>query len=144
MTRTCAVQGVLRAFVLSLLPVLTAGTAAAQGAVPSEAQRTVAWYAAHPAERAKVRAACLNDPGHYRNDADCINAQRGDLAAAATTARQHAGDASSPSSPQYWTKRPNERRFKLAYCGRMTAQQQVAADCGAAQQSLLMQQGRAR
>lgn len=137
---TCTVQGLRVALLLSLLPIL-AGPAEAQSPIPPEGQRTVAWYAAHPSERARVRSACLNDPGHYRNNPDCINAQRGDLAAAAAAARRQVGDTSSPSSPAYWTKRPNERRFKLAYCSRMNAQQQAAADCGAAQQSLLMQQG---
>jgi hypothetical protein len=140
MTLTRTVQALALASSLSLMPLL-AESALAQSMIPPEGQRTVEWYAAHPAERAKVRSACLNDPGHYRNNPDCINAQRGDLSAAAATARQHAGDLSSPSSPEYWTKRPNERRFKLAYCGRMNAQQQAAADCGAARQSLLMQQG---
>ena len=121
---------------LSLVPVV----ARAQG-YPAEGQRTVEWYAAHPAERDRVRRVCLNDPGHLERTPDCINAARGDLAA--TAARQPRGGGGgggflAPLPPSYWAARPNERALKLAYCRRMTPADQAAAGCGAVFQSLSM------
>lgn len=110
--------------------------------LPPENQRTVEWYATHPAERAQVRRICLNDPGHLAMSPDCINAKRGDLEAATNSSRLGSGgiDMSDPDTPQYWTRRPGNRAVKLAYCNRMTADAAIRAKCGPAQQSFLMEQ----
>ena len=133
MTRPCTVQAALAALtLLSLMPM----AARAQG-YPAEGQRTVEWYAAHPAERDRVRRTCLNDPGHLERTPDCINASRGDLAAAAAPApRNSGGGFLAPLPPSYWAARPNERAMKLAYCRRMAPAAQAAAGCGAVFQSL--------
>ena len=134
----CTVQIHAAALALSLLPL--AGPAWAQ--VTPESQRTVDWYAAHPAERAQVRRACLNDPGHLAHSPDCINAKRGDLAAAAGSTREGDSDIdmSDPDTPEYWTRRPADRAFKLVYCDRMTPEHQAAAKCDIPRKSLLAEQ----
>lgn len=118
--------------------VLLAYPAAAQP-LPPEGQRTVQWYAAHDAERTRVRHICLNDPGHLENSPDCINAKRGDLQAAI----RHAGQGVPGGrwdTPEYWTNRPAERRAKLWMCGNMTPAAQAADHCDLAQRSLAAEQ----
>ena len=112
--------------------------------LPPENQRTVEWYATHPAERAQVRRICLNDPGHLATSPDCINAKRGDLEAAVGSARRSDTgiDMSDPDTPEYWTRRPGDRTLKLAYCRRLTPAEAARATCRPAQQSLLMEQQR--
>ena len=127
------------AFAFLLLPVAFAAPAWAQGA-PPEGQRTVEFYVQNPALRSQVNRACLNDPGHLRNNADCWNAHRADLEATARETHQMAGDTSNPDTPAYWTKRPGERQFKLNLCQHMPMDHQIKAGCGPAQQSLLMEQ----
>ena len=139
--RICTVQ------ILGLgiaLPPVPPGQAAAQP-LPPENQRTVEWYASHPSERAQVRRICLNDPGHLAMSPDCINAKRGDLSAAAGkvggSSRSNSDvDVSDPETPEYWTRRPGDRAFKLAYCARMTPEAAARATCGPAQQSLHLEQ----
>lgn len=139
-TRICTVQIGAAALALFLLPF--AAPVRAQP-LPPENQRTVEWYATHPRERAQVRRICLNDPGHLATSPDCINAKRGDLEAATNSSRLGSGgiDMSDPDTPQYWTRRPGNRAVKLAYCNRMTPEAATRANCGPAQQSLLMEQG---
>ena len=137
----CTVQIVAVAFVL-LLPL---GRLAKAQPLPPENQRTVDWYASHPSERAQVRRLCLNDPGHLAASPDCINANRGELAAATGVGRSSRGntpdvDVSDPDTPEYWSRRPGDRTLKLAYCSRMTPDAAARASCGPAQQSLLMEQ----
>ena len=137
--RICTVQIFAAGFALSLLSVV--GPARAQP-LPPEYQRTVEWYASHPSERTQVRRICLNDPGHLAQSPDCINAKKGDLIAAAGPSRRGSAgvDMSDPDSPEYWSKRPNDRTLKLGYCRRMSPQQQQSAGCAPAQQSFLMEQ----
>lgn len=141
MTRTSRSLPTVGRFVLalSLLSGAFAAPAWAQGA-PPEGQRTVEFYVQHPALRSQVNRACLNDPGHLRNSADCWNAHRADLEFTARETHQMAGDASNPDTPAYWTKRPNERRFKINLCQHMPIEHQIKAGCGPAQQSMLMEQ----
>ncbi len=142
--RICTVQILAAGSVLSLLPIV--GAARAQP-LPPEYLRTVEWYASHPSERTQVRRICLNDPGHLAQSPDCINAKKGDLIAATGQSRRGSAgvDMSDPDTPEYWSKRPNDRTMKLAYCGRMNPQQQQSAGCGPARQSFLMdQQGSGR
>lgn len=141
--KTCTVQVGIVAVALLLS---TAVPAKAQ-LLPPEDQRTVEWYRTHPAERAQVRRLCLNDPGHLAMSPDCINAKRGDLAAVAGPTRRDATgrnttgiDMSDPDTPEYWTRRPDDRTFKLGYCKRMTPENQARAKCHIPQQSLLMEQ----
>lgn len=140
-TKICTVQIGTAAIALFLLS--TSAPAKAQP-LPPENQRTVEWYRAHPTEREQVRRLCLNDPGHLARSPDCINAQRGDLAAAISPSRRDGTgiDMSDPDTPEYWTRRPTNRTVKLAYCSRLTAADAARATCRPAQQSLLMEQQR--
>lgn len=124
-----------RASVL-LLPMILALPAWAQS-VPPEAQRTVEFYVQHPSLRSRVNSACLNDPGHLRNAADCWNAHNADLQATARETHKMAGDSSDPRTPAYWDKRPNERKFKLSYCQHMTPETAARALCLPAEQSFV-------
>lgn len=128
MRHSCTVQ----VLALALLPF--ALPARAQP-VPSEAQRTVEFYVQHPALRSRVNSACLNDPGHLRNAADCWNAHRADLVASARQTHELAGDSSDPRTSAYWSKRPNERQFKLGFCRRMTPETAAQSGCLPVEQS---------
>lgn len=141
MPRICTVQIGALAITLFLLPPATSARAQP---LPPENQRTVEWYAAHPAERAQVRRICLNDPGHLAMSPDCINAKRGDLEAATRSSPLGSGgiDMTDPDTPEYWTRRPGNRSVKLSYCSNLTSEQFARAHCGPAQQSLLMEQQR--
>ncbi len=127
---------------VSLLPLGLAGAAHAQAAYPPEGQRTVEFYVQHPDVRNNVNRACLNDPGHYRNNPDCWNAEQANTEAAARQTHKMAGDTSSPDSVTYWDKRPNERQFKVSICKNMPPAHQMKAGCGPAQQSMAMEQQR--
>ena len=135
----CTVQIGTAAVALFLMSIATPAKAQL---LPPENQRTVEWYRTHPTERAQVRRLCLNDPGRLAMSPDCINAKRGDLAAAVRSPRQGltGSDMSSPESPQYWTSRPSDRATTLAYCGRLTGEAAVRFYCGPARQSLQMEQ----
>jgi hypothetical protein len=103
------------------------------GTIPSEELRTASWYAANPQIRARILAACSNDPGHSWNHPDCINAHQGSVMAAAAEAQRNTGIIGPPaSSPEYWRRRPEARAERLAYCGRMKPQDQAAYFCDAA------------
>ena len=141
MARSCTVQAVLTALALSLLPGVHPARAQTYTA---EAQRTVEWYATHPAERERVRRTCLNDPGHLERTPDCINAKQGDLEAATSGASKSpraAGGFLAPLPPSYWASHPNERSLKLAYCKRMPPAEQTAAGCDPVFESLGTGQG---
>ncbi len=118
-----------------LLPLFLALPAWAQP-LPPEAQRTVEFYVQHPALRSRVNSACLNDPGHLRNAADCWNARSANLQATARETHQMAGDTSNPDTQAYWDRRPNERQFKVHLCSMMPIEHQIKAGCGPAQQSM--------
>ncbi len=77
--RLCTVQSLACALSVSLLPLGLSAPAHAQGAYPPEGQRTVEFYVQHPDVRHNVNRACLNDPGHYRNNADCFNADQANI-----------------------------------------------------------------
>ncbi len=40
--------------------------------------RTITWYMAHNDERKTMIAHCDDDPGHLKDDPDCINAKKAD------------------------------------------------------------------
>ena len=125
---------------VSLLPFGLAGAAHAQAAYPPEGQRTVEFYVQHPDVRNNVNRACLNDPGHYRNNPDCWNAEQANTEAAARQTHRMAGDTSDPRTPAYWDKRPNERQFTLNLCSHMTPQHvRESPSCGPAAQSFMEQ-----
>ena len=136
------VRGSALALSVSLLSFGLAASGYAQGASPTEAQRNVEYYVQHPDLRNRVNRACLNDPGHYRNSPDCWNAGQANTEAAARQTHQMAGDTSDARTPAYWDKRPNERKFKITYCNRMTPQSAALAGCIPAQQSWLSEQSR--
>ena len=134
------VRSLTLALSVSLLPLGLAGAALAQGAYPPEGQRTVEFYVQHPDVRNNVNRACLNDPGHYRNNPDCWNAEQANTEAAARQTHQMAGDTSDPRTPAYWDKRPNERQFTLNMCSHMTPQHvRESPSCGPAAQSFMEQ-----
>jgi hypothetical protein len=57
---------------VALLGVLAAAILVA--ACSQKEPKTVAYYTANPAERDKVVAQCKNNPGKFKDDPDCINA----------------------------------------------------------------------
>jgi len=126
---------------VSLLPFGLAGSAHAQGAYPPEGQRTVEFYVQHPDVRNNVNRACLNDPGHYRNNPDCWNASQANTEATARETHKMAGDTSDARTPAYWDKRPNERKFEINLCSHMTPEHvRASSTCGPAAQSLMAEQ----
>jgi hypothetical protein len=53
---------------LAVLGILIAGA-------PAHAEtKTVSWFLAHPAERARVHRLCMNNPGEAQRVPDCLNA----------------------------------------------------------------------
>ena len=137
MIRTTRYVGTVRRLALSLLPLAVTLPASAQS-TPPEGQRTVEFYVQHPDIRARVDRACLNDPGHLRNNPDCWNAHRANLEDAARKAHAADGNASDPRAPAYWTARPNERKFTLAMCSHMTPEHMRAdSACAPAAASFL-------
>jgi len=96
------------------------------------AERTVTWYADHPDVMARVLGLCRNDPGHGRDNPDCINADQAQILVAEREARAHIGDLTPPSSPRYWAARPQERAEKLADCARMRPEDRARSFCAAA------------
>lgn len=132
------VRSLTLALSVSLLPCGLASAAHAQGAYPSEGQRNVEYYVQHPDVRNNVNRACLNDPGHYRNNPDCWNAEQANTEAAARQTHKMVGDTSDPRTPLYWDKRPNERQFKINLCRQMTPEHvRASSTCGPAAQSLI-------
>lgn len=130
--------------VLALVVLSLMGTCSARGQnLPPAAQRTASWYANNPTVLDLVTALCRDNPGRLRHDPDCINAAQGRLIVAQRDAeraqRSHIGpgprrlgDLTPPSSPRYWRDRPEELREKLAYCDRMTAEEQSRFFCAPA------------
>lgn len=100
--------------------------------LPPAGDRTVTWYAANPWALEAVTRACRDDPGRLRATRDCINADQARIVVAEREARANRHDTSPPTSPSYWARRPLEREQQLAYCGRMTAEQQARFFCDAA------------
>lgn len=49
------------------------------GCTPDKEPKSVQYYAEHPEERKTVVAQCKNNPGKYRDDPDCINAETADI-----------------------------------------------------------------
>lgn len=128
--------------------------------LPPREQRTVSWYVANPWALEAVTRACRDDPGRLRGTPDCVNADQARIVvaerearartgmrpdapageandaersrAAAAEARRNAGDLTPPTSQRYWEARPIERAQQLAYCGRMTPEQQARFFCAPA------------
>ena len=49
------------------------------GCTPANDPKSVKYYAEHREERKTVVAECKNNPGKYRDDPDCINAEAADI-----------------------------------------------------------------
>lgn len=49
------------------------------GCAPAKEPKSVQYYLEHPEERKTLVAQCKNDPGKYRDDPDCINAETADF-----------------------------------------------------------------
>lgn len=100
-------------------------------AVPREA-RTAQWYARHHEERFAVVDWCNDRPGPARRSDECAAAWQGNILAAEEEARRNLGDTSLPTQPEYWRRRPVERREVLARCKGMTPEEQARWWCAAA------------
>ncbi|TCZ54617.1 EexN family lipoprotein [Roseicella aquatilis] len=128
--------------------------------LPPQERRTVSWYVANPWALEAVTRACRDDPGRLRGSPDCVNADQARIVvaereararaglrpeppagatpdaerarAAEAEARRNLGDLTPPTSPRYWAARPVERARQLAYCGRMSGEQQARFYCDAA------------
>ena len=57
-----------------LATLVTLSAAALLAACSQKEPNTVAYYTAHPAERDQIVAECKNNPGKFKDDPDCINA----------------------------------------------------------------------
>lgn len=116
-------------------------TAATTAPAPGEESppRTVTWYADNPQSRARVELACLDDPGHFGNDPDCINAHRAAVVVALRKARARTSPL-NPNDPGFWSSDPEARRNKLLMCRRNPE----LANCGAAKRSLQLEAGEVR
>lgn len=115
----------------------TATSAPAPG--EKSAPRTVTWYADNPQSRARVELACLDDPGHFGNDPDCINAHQAAVVVALRKARARTSPL-NPNDPGFWSSDPEARRNKLLMCRRNPE----LANCGAAKRSLQLEAGAVR
>lgn len=120
---------ILRAVVLGL----AACAVPARGQPLNSTAPTANWYADHPRERAAVVEICNQNPGPARTNDNCAAAWQGNIIAAEREARRNQRDiATPPSSPEYWRRRPEERREYLAWCGRMSPEDQARSWCGSA------------
>lgn len=57
-----------------LATLATLCAAALLAACSQKEPKTVAYYSANPAERDQIVAECKNNPGKFKDDPDCINA----------------------------------------------------------------------
>lgn len=101
--------------------------------------RTVTWYADNPQSRARVELACLDDPGHFSSDPDCINAHQAAVTVALRKARARTAPL-NPNDPGFWSADPETRRNKLLMCKRNPE----LANCTAAKRSLQLEAGLVR
>ncbi len=101
--------------------------------------RTVTWYADNPQARARVELACLDDPGHFSSDPDCINAHQAAVTIALRKARARTAPL-DPNDPGFWSADPETRRNKLLMCKRNPE----LANCTAAKRSLQLEAGLVR
>jgi hypothetical protein len=131
--------------VLFIIALFQPNAAQGQSITPRE-QRTVTWYVQNPQALDIVTQACRDNPGRFRADPDCINADQARVVVAHEQAERESNmrgagrvarpyDLTPPSNPQYWRDRPAERREKLAYCSRMTPYQQANFFCDPARQA---------
>jgi hypothetical protein len=101
--------------------------------------RTVTWYADNPQSRARVELACLDDPGHFSSNPDCINAHQAAVTIALRKARARTAPL-DPNNPGFWSADPETRRNKLLMCKRNPE----LANCTAAKRSLQLEAGLVR
>ncbi|WP_265838689.1 EexN family lipoprotein [Roseomonas mucosa] len=113
-----------------------AGSNGEAGASPP---RTVTWYADNPQSRARVEMACLDDPGHLSNNADCRNAHQAAVMVAVREARSRTAPMDT-NSPAFWASNPEARRNKILLC--RTSPQ--LDGCSAARRSLVIEAGQGR
>jgi hypothetical protein len=126
----------------AVLVALTSPAAIAQPAAASD--RTVQYYTDNPYVRERVLQQCYNDPGHLRNNPDCVNAKKGDIADAA---KQGAGTFfhGKVPSPEYFSWDHQGRSQVLASCRHMTPAQKAkySPNCEDAEASIEADQRRA-
>lgn len=84
---------------------------------PRQADRTVAWYVAHPAALKTVTLICRNDPGHGMGNPDCANAAAARMDVALREDQRHL-DMTPPTDPEYWRRHPSELRTETIVCAR--------------------------
>lgn len=127
------------------LTVANAGPAEAEQASPvraapaKSAPRTVTWYADNPRARAQVELACLDDPGQFRKNPDCINAHQAAVTIAVREARNRTGSL-NPATTEFWANDPETRANKILLC-RKNPQ---TAHCNVALRSLQIEANAAR
>lgn len=149
MDKVCTVQTarprVSLSIVAALAVAMTAGFGAGMayaggnGEAGASPPRTVTWYADNPQSRARVEMACLDDPGHFSNNPDCINAHQAAVTIALREARSRTAPM-NPNSPGFWSADPEARRNQLLLCRRSPQ----LDGCAAARRSLLIEAGQAR
>jgi hypothetical protein len=117
--------------------VLAPGVAIAQQ--QPQAKYDVAWYAAHPSERAATLRVCYSD-NSYAHLYDCQNAASGENLAAS---RQHAAASNFLADPIWWRDNPIARRGAIRICNRPSepAYPQYAPYCGLAGASEILARG---
>jgi hypothetical protein len=93
---------------LALLPCI----ANAAGGIPPEYARTASWYADNPEIMRRVVAACKNDPGHGRKNADCQNAMAGEIVFAERDGTRNLGG----NSRSFWKEFPGLRHQRATIC----------------------------
>lgn len=138
MPASCTVQAGV-AFVAVLLASPAAAQAAGQGGAARTPPKTVTWYADHRQQRAQVQLACIDNPGQFGGDPDCVNAHAASVEVALRQARARTGTL-DPRDPAFWSDDPQNRRSKLLMCRRNPELQY----CDVARRSLLIEAGRAR
>jgi hypothetical protein len=104
---------------LALAAALVACALPAHGQQPAP---TATWFADHPRERAALVELCRDNPGPASRSDHCAAAWQGNVIAAEREARASIGqmDWTSPTRPEYWIRRPEERAEHLRWCERIT------------------------
>jgi hypothetical protein len=134
------------ALALAVLALPALVRAARGETLPPRAERTATWYADNPRALDIATRYCRDDPGHLRDNPDCVNAAQARVIVAHREAERRnsdrrgpsggrLGDLTPPSNPQYWIDRPESRRQKLYYCSLMTPAHQVDFGCGPAREA---------
>lgn len=112
-------------------------TAFGRSQIPPQDERTATWYAKTPAVAREVLAACIDDPGHARDNSDCYNAEQGLLNDSATKATANLHRFYPESDVRFWQNDWQHTVTVLKFCSKMTpAQKSQYGNCGIAREAL--------